>query len=142
MTERKVASNKKTKSKRDRAKEVVKNCWKPFTVGVVFTGATLIVARRFDARYMAGVTRTALLANKVTVRDQSVLLIQTFERWTGPPSWMVRCVETGTVFTSQLAACRHMGLNPSIMSKHVRGLTESIDGYHFVRVGVAIPRSG
>jgi hypothetical protein len=142
MTERKVERNWNYQEKLDKAKKVVKKHWKPFTVGVVFTVATYVVVKRVDTRYLAGVTRTALLANKVTVRDQGVLLIQTFERWTGPPSWMVRCVETGRVFTSQEAAARIMDLSRGILTSHLNGQAENVGGYHFVRVGIAIPRSG
>jgi len=74
------------------------------------------------------------------MNDQSVLLIQTFERWTGPPSWMVRCVETGTVFTSQESAARIMKISKSMLSTHLSGKAESVGGYHFVRVAMAIPR--
>ena len=141
MSDSDVERNKNYREKLDKAKEVVTKYWKPFTVGVAFTVVTVVVTKRVDARYLAGVTRTALLAKKVTMNDQSVLLIQTFERWTGSPSWMVRCVETGRVFASQKSAAKAMKLGEATLSLHLNGMRDHVNGYHFVRVAMAIPRS-
>jgi hypothetical protein len=139
MTERKVASNKKTKSKRDRAKEVVKNCWKPFTIGAVSTGVTIgvvIVTKR-----VLFPNNLAMLAKKIVIKD-SVLLFSTYARDQGPPSWVIRCVETKSIFTSQLHAAKAMSLDPSSISRHLNGTKEHVNGYHFVRVAMAVPRNG
>src|SRR5262245_57347920 len=40
----------------------------------------------------------------------------------GPPSWVVRCLETGDVFTSQRAASIAMGITETNLSKHLNGL--------------------
>jgi hypothetical protein len=142
MPEVEVEQNEEQPKKLDKVKGVIKRNWKPFAIGAGTIIVIYIVTKRVDTRYLSGTIRTALLANKVTVKDQGVLLIQTFERWKGAPGWMVRCVETGQVFTSQTAAARHVGVDASTLSKHVRGLTEHAGGYHFVRVAMAIPRNG
>lgn len=113
-----------------------------FAGGIVVTAVVIVVTKRVDMRYLGGTVRTALLAKNVTVKDSGVLLIQTFERWTGSPSWMVRCVETGRVFTSQADAAKIMDLSPTTLSRHLNGLRDHVNGYHFVRVAMAIPRNG
>ena len=112
-----------------------------FGAGVVFAMAMIVVVKRVDTRYLAGTTRTALLAKKVTVKDQGVLLIQTYSRHTGPPSWMVRHVESGTTFLSQAAAAKEMGISRGMLGTHLNGGVDNVAGQHFVRVAMAIPRS-
>jgi hypothetical protein len=55
----------------------------------------------------------------------------------GPPSWVVRCLETGNVFTSQRAAALAMKFSESHLSEHLNGLRDHIDGYHFERICLA-----
>jgi len=55
----------------------------------------------------------------------------------GPPSWVVRCVETGAVFTSQAKAALEMKLDPSLISSHLNGGTDHVNGYHFERICMA-----
>lgn len=55
----------------------------------------------------------------------------------GPPSWVVRCIETGDIFTSQRSAAAEMGIKESMLSRHLNGLLEHADGNHFERVCMA-----
>jgi hypothetical protein len=55
----------------------------------------------------------------------------------GPPSWVVRCKETGEIFTSQKSAAIEMGLSPSHLSNHLNGIREHVDGNHFERICLA-----
>jgi len=55
----------------------------------------------------------------------------------GPPSWVIRCLETGNIFTSQRAAALAMKLSESHLSEHLNGLKDHIDGYHFERICLA-----
>jgi hypothetical protein len=141
MPERKVASNKKTKSKRDRAKEVVKNYWKPFTVGAAFTVATTIVAKRVGLRLRyTHVEGTSVFIHKVALKEGPLynvfnIYAQGFKN--RGPSWMIKCKETGVLFRSQEHAATVMGLSKTHISHQVRGLRHSVGGYHFERIGIA-----
>jgi hypothetical protein len=55
----------------------------------------------------------------------------------GPPSWVVRCKETGSIFTSQNSAAIEMGLSSSHLSSHLNGMRDHVDGYHFERICMA-----
>ena len=55
----------------------------------------------------------------------------------GPPSWVVRNLETGAVFTSQKAAASELEIPASELSKHLNGLMENVRGLHFERVCMA-----
>jgi hypothetical protein len=55
----------------------------------------------------------------------------------GPPSWVVRCKETGAIFTSQRSAATEMGLHETEVSKHLNGLMEHVRGNHFERICMA-----
>jgi hypothetical protein len=53
----------------------------------------------------------------------------------GDPGNHVRCVETGGTWLSQGAAARANGINPSYMSKHLKGQMESCKDLHFELTG-------
>lgn len=55
----------------------------------------------------------------------------------GPPSWVVRCKETGEVFTSQRNAATEMGLPYNELSRHLNGLRDNVRGNHFERICLA-----
>ena len=103
-----------------------------FAGGIVLTTAIFVVTRRLT---------TSVLVKKIVFKD-SVLLIQTYARHQGAPSWVVRCVETGEIFTSQSDAAMRMGLDPSTISRHLNGTKAHVMGYHFVRLAMAIPKNG
>lgn len=126
-------------SRLDKAKEVIKKNWKPITVGVVLTVVTVVVTRRVTLRYM---NTTAMRINKMTIKD-SVFYIETYARKQGPPSYVIRCRETGEIFTSQAEACRILGIHPSRLSRHLNGHEgyETILGNSWKRSAVAVPRS-
>lgn len=52
----------------------------------------------------------------------------------GPPSWVVRCVETGQLYSSQRQAAKTLNLDKNNLSKHLNGLTDSVGDLHFERV--------
>jgi hypothetical protein len=138
MPERKVEPKQKHREKLDKAKAIVKKHWKPFTMGVVSTGVTIgviIVTKR-----VIFPNHLAVLAKKIVIKD-SVLFFQTYARQQGPPSWVVRCVETGRVFASQAEAARLLSVHPNALSRHLTGTQEHVKGYHFERVAIAGPRT-
>jgi len=55
----------------------------------------------------------------------------------GPPSWVVRCIETGDVFASQKSAANQMGLSASHLSEHLNGVRDHVSGNHFERICMA-----
>lgn len=55
----------------------------------------------------------------------------------GPPSWVVRCVETGEITASQRAMSLAMDIPETKISKHLNGLLENAGGYHFERICVS-----
>ena len=55
----------------------------------------------------------------------------------GPPSWVVRCIETGNIFTSQNAASIEMDIPANELSRHLTGVLEDVRGFHFERVCMA-----
>ena len=55
----------------------------------------------------------------------------------GPPSWVVRCKETGEIFTSQNAAAAAMGISASNLSQHLNGVQEAVNGHTFERICLA-----
>jgi hypothetical protein len=55
----------------------------------------------------------------------------------GPPSWVVRCKETGDVFTSQARAAMELNLSPTAISQQLNGLKDHANGYHFERICMA-----
>ena len=58
-------------------------------------------------------------------------------RRSGPPSWVVRCVDTGDVYTSQRAAATALGIDERNISKMLNGLQETAEGLKFERICLA-----
>jgi hypothetical protein len=139
MSEVKIEYNRKYKEKLDKVKEISKRNWKPFTIGVVLTGVTFIVTKRVSTRH---INTTVMRIHKMTIKD-CVFYIQTYARKQGPPSYVIRCIETGEIFTSQAEACRQLGIDPSRLSRHLNGHKgyETILGNGYKRAAVAVPRS-
>lgn len=55
----------------------------------------------------------------------------------GAPSWVIRCVETGIIFTSQHSAALSMELSESHISAHLNGIRDNVNGYTFERICMA-----
>jgi hypothetical protein len=55
----------------------------------------------------------------------------------GPPSWIVRCVETNEEFVSQGKTAIAHGLRESDLRAHLNGMLDSVNGKHYVRLGLA-----
>lgn len=55
----------------------------------------------------------------------------------GGPSWVVRCLETGKIFTSQRAAASGMDLSAANISQHLNGVRDNVNGYTFERICMA-----
>ena len=55
----------------------------------------------------------------------------------GPPSWVVRCIETGDVFSSQNKAAEELGISSTNISYQLNGIKPDINGLHFERICMA-----
>ena len=55
----------------------------------------------------------------------------------GSPSWVVRCLETDEVFTSQHKAAVAMDIPQSELSQHLNGARSSVRGHTFERICMA-----
>jgi hypothetical protein len=55
----------------------------------------------------------------------------------GSPSWVVRCLETDEVFTSQRKAAMEMGLRADHLSNHLNQARDNVKGFHFERLCLA-----
>ena len=110
-----------------------------FGTGVAIAGITCVIMR---GRY-AGVLRVPDGSERITIRPFTFLsnrtnIITLIGRETqGPPSWVVRCKETGDIFISQLDAARTMNLSPSNLSSHLNGKYSDVSGFHFERICLA-----
>ena len=71
--------------------------------------------------------------NKAEVNQ---IIIQELTR-RGHPGNVIRCVETGECFASQTRAADLLCLNKGELSKHLRGLKETVGNLHFEMLGEA-----
>jgi hypothetical protein len=55
----------------------------------------------------------------------------------GPPSWVIRCKETGLIFASQSKAALEMNLPKDHISNHLNGIRDNVNGYTFERICMA-----
>src|SRR5580765_8505268 len=118
MSEDELEPIEEVESKLDKVKGVVKRNWKPFAVGVVFTGVTFVVTKRITLRYFP--TNTMRINSKMVFKGNT-MFFNTWARKQGSPSYVIRCQETGKIYTSQAEACRELGINPARMSRHLNG---------------------
>lgn len=128
------------KGKLDKAKEVVRKNWKPFTVGVVFTGVTLVVTKRVSMQYMRIDGSSTFISRALANEGPLFKVFQIYTpglKFQGP-SWMVRCKETGKAFRSQRHAANVMGITESTLSQHLNGMRDHVHGYHYERIGIGV----
>lgn len=79
-----------------------------------------------------------VLGEKVKIKNSTLNVVSyvSSERQ-GPPSWIVRCKETGDIFTSQKAASIEMGLSQAHISLHLNGKMDHVRGFTFERIAMA-----
>lgn len=110
-----------------------------FAAGAALAGITAVIVRDFVSLPIShGTSVTAkrgisVLGRKVVMNNVSYISANR----QGPPSWVVRCIETGAIFTSQHAAATEMGIPASELSKHLNGLMDHARGNHFERICLA-----
>ena len=107
--------------------------------GAAFAGITCLIVRGVASQSISrgsAVTADrgiAVIGKKIVMRNVSYI---SSDRQ-GPPSWVVRCKETGSIFSSQRSAAVEMGLPESELSKHLNGLRDHVYGNHFERICLA-----
>lgn len=107
--------------------------------GIIVAGFTCVIMRNVASRHIQdGCTVLAkggftVLGKSVVTNDVSYISANR----QGPPSWVVRCIETGAIFSSQSSAALEMGIDASNLSKHLNGIFENADSYHFERICMA-----
>jgi len=107
--------------------------------GVVVAGITAIIMRSIASQHISraiGVTaqRTiGVLGKNVVISNVSYISANR----QGPPSWVVRCKETGNIFASQAKAAIEMGLSKEHISNHLNGTRDNVNGYTFERICMA-----
>ena len=106
---------------------------------IVVAGTTALIMRRCSSNPINHGTSViaengfSVLGKKVSLNNVSYFA----SGRQGPPSWVVRCVETDQVYTSQRSAAIAMDLSAAEISKHLNGLMDHVRGYHFERICMA-----
>lgn len=106
---------------------------------VVIAGITYAIMRSVASEPISrGLTATAdhgltVVGKKVVMRNVSYISANR----QGPPSWVVRCLETGDIFTSQRAAEMAMNIDQGNISKQLNGILDHANGFHFERICMA-----
>jgi hypothetical protein len=99
---------------------------------VVFAGISCFIVRGIASqRIDRGIS---VVADRSVVTN-NVSLISS--RRQGAPSWVIRCLETGKILSSQLSAAKEMELPASEISKQLNGIMDHVRGYHFERICIA-----
>jgi hypothetical protein len=153
--ERRIIMNKRIEKVKDHIKEhqVVYCCT---VTGVIVAGITAVIMRsRSDFSIQRGIAVLAkrglavpgeTSVNALEVNRGGLVLGNSYalnnvsfisSNRTGSPSWVVRCLETGEIFTSQLKAASEMNVPASDISKHLNGILDHVRGYHFERICMA-----
>lgn len=128
----------------EKVKEVVKKIdWKSFAVGVVVTGVTIAVTKRFGMRMnYTHIEGTNTFVHKAALKDNSTFY-KVFNIYSPGfknhgPSWMIRCVETGRGFSSYTHAAKVMNVPKEQFTAYFAGKRSSVAGKHFVKLGVGV----
>lgn len=114
--------------------------WGSVTVVVAGITCVIVKGRCSSHRIDRGISVVAdrgisVIADRSVVKDNVFHISKHSRR--GAPSWIVRCVETGEVFSSQREAAEAMGLSQSEISKHLNGLMDHVRGFTFERIAMA-----
>lgn len=107
--------------------------------GVAIAGITCVIMRGVASQHISrGISVTAdrgisVIGKNVVMKNVSYISSNRM----GAPSWVVRCLETGEIFSAQRTAALAMGLPESEVSKHLNGVMDNVRGFHFERICLA-----
>lgn len=97
-------------------------------IGVAAAGVTALAMSKFGPSINIAGNRNKIVMGSLTYIEANRQ---------GPPSWVVRCLETGDIFTSQRAAALALNINEQTISRQINGLIESANDFHFERICLA-----
>lgn len=104
-------------------------------------GTLLQIGRGIPVTAQGGIPvlgETATIQNIVSGKKNVLNSVSYFSsNRQGPPSWVVRCKETGDLFTSQNSAAITMDLPSSEISRHLNGTLNDVRGFTFERICMA-----
>ena len=121
--------------KLEKAKEVIKNNWKPFAIGSTVTIVTFVVTRRLIASHTANLIivetmnkiRPIGFWSKQTI-NTNIIKLYTGEQ--GRPGYYCHLAGRPEVgYPSQRAAAKVFGVTDREMSLHLNGKIPNIKGY-------------
>ena len=121
----------------DRVKAHVKEHQKAYILGslVAVGGITYIITKR---AYSPGIGNSTVSVRGIQLLSNKPNIVTVIESGRqGPPSWVVRCLESDQVFTSQRTAAMLHGVDEITMSRHLNGLLDTAGGMHFERICMA-----
>lgn len=117
----------------EKIKETIKNNWKPFAIGVVLTGATLIVAKSVGLR---NVKLEGMKASNFGINNkiaQSITAV-TIRNEIGRPPYLIHDITTGLYYGSQGKIAAALGASDSTVSQHLNGKASHVAGHILERV--------
>jgi hypothetical protein len=107
--------------------------------GAAFAGITCLIMRGVASQPISvAIGDTASGAISVAGKEvvmNNVSFISSNRQ--GSPAWVIRCLETNKIFTSQRKAAIEMGLSQSRLSSHLNGVRDNVNGLHFERICLA-----
>ena len=108
-------------------------------IAVVAAGITVLIMRGVASqpidRGIAVVAKRGIAVQGKKVVMNNVSYISADRQ--GPPSWVIRCKETGEIFTSQRSAASLMNIPENELSRHLNGLRDHVRGNTFERICMA-----
>ena len=122
-------------------KETIKNNWKQYKLWYI--GGTLIVAAGvggyiLNSRISSAILPTVNNSGSIDITNSQValgdLVYKVEANRQGPPSWVVQCLETGDVYSSQNKAAEALKISSTNISKQLNNIKSDAEGYHFRRI--------
>jgi hypothetical protein len=109
------------------------------SIGLTVAGITYVIMRDVKITNISRELLATADRELLVIRQNGVMnnISYISSNRSGPPSWVVRCKETGDIFTSQREAAAVMNLSASDISRHLNGLKDHVNGNTFERICMA-----
>lgn len=125
----------KKNDKLEKIKTVVKNNWKPFTVGVVFAGVTLAVTRKvYIGTLIANSETVATNRSLISILSPQLAKAITIRAEIGRPPYLIHDLTTDLYYGSQSAAAKALNASNTNMSLHLNGLRDHVKDHVLERI--------
>lgn len=77
-------------------------------------------------------------SSAIVMGDSNDIIVNVLPRdGRGHPGYLVKNIENGLTYPSQIAAAIEFDINPAKLSKHLNGQLADASGYHFERIQMA-----